>query len=168
MLSFLGNLLPALFGSSSNGKGLIGSASDAIDKWIPSDSTKQKQNLENQKAGDESQKNAYSLVLPTHDSWFDILVDGLNRLPRPVLTFWAIGVLCGYWSGPNFELIHPFMLNVIWTIITFWFGARVVMKDIPAAIAVYNEMKSKKKKAKIVEKKVERVMDEIIEDDYDN
>ncbi len=168
MLDFIPKILTGLFGSSANGKGVVGEISDAVDRWLPSDATKQKQSIENQKAGDDSQKNAYSLVLPSHDSWFDIFVDGLNRLPRPLLTLWLIGVLYNWWPTPNLELVHPIILNIMWTIITFWFGSRIVMKDVPAAIAVYNSIKKRRKQKVKVEKQVEEAMDDVIEDnDYD-
>lgn len=121
-----------LFGSD---KGLVEQISDVADKWSPSETTKHKMSLEDQTAGDASQESARAMVFTSHNSWFDILVDGLNRLPRPVIAFWAIGVLTGWIDQPT-HLAHldPLVGNIIWTVATFFFGSRVIFKDIPAMV----------------------------------
>lgn len=148
ILTFLGSVASSFFGSSSNGKGLVGSVSDIADKWMPSAETKQKNSIEDLKAGDESQDSARKMILPHHDSWFDILIDGLNRSVRPFITFWVMGVLFGWWAAPNTASIDPIILNIIWTVITFWFGSRVIFKDVPNAMMAFSAMRTKKKKAK--------------------
>lgn len=136
-------ILTTLFGSSSNGRGVIEQASDAVDRWVPSAQTQHENSIEDLKAGDESQANAYGLQLQSHDSWFDILVDGLNRLVRPFITYWVVGVLIGWWPAPATGTIDPVILNIIWTVITFWFGSRVIFKDIPGLYALIKRIKNK-------------------------
>lgn len=122
-----------LFGSSSEGKGIVGNVSDVVDKWKPSATTIHNQSIEDMKAGDESQKSAREMQLPTHDDTFNRIVDGSSRLVRPVITYWIIGALMGLYTiqSPSTD---PMMMNIIWTVITFWFGSRVIFKDIPAMI----------------------------------
>jgi len=101
---------------------------------------------------DASQDSARKMVIPHHDSWFDILVDGMNRSVRPFITYWVLGVLFGWWEAPKTDTIDPIMLNIIWTVITFWFGSRVVFKDVPKAIAAFTAIKAtvaKKKQARM-------------------
>ena len=135
-------------------KGWIEQVSDTADKWHPSKTTIHRMTLEDQTAGDASQESARGFVQVTHDSWFDILVDAWARLPRPVIATWCIGVLIGWWPPPEYlttmYATNPIMLNIIWTVITFYFGARVIVKDIPAAVALatnairaYKESKKK-------------------------
>ena len=130
MFKWLGKLAGSLFGSSD--KGLVGDISDAVDRWSPSATTRHKMSLEDMKAGDSSQESARGLVLRGGSTWFDNLIDGLNRLVRPVLTFWVFGILTGMLGIPTHLLsIPPMLWNIIWTIVTFWFGSRMVFKDIP-------------------------------------
>ncbi len=141
-------LITGLFGSSTNGKGVAGQVSDVVDQWLPSDATKHKQNIENLQAGDASQASARSMQLRSHDSWFDIFIDGMNRSVRPFFTYWALGILIGWWTAPNIDNINPFVLNVIWTIVGFWFGGRMLFKDLPKAMTMYQLAKVKKPKKK--------------------
>jgi len=137
------NIFKALFGSSSNGKGIVTQVSDAVDRWIPSNETKHNQSIEDLKAGDESQKSAREMVLVSHDSWLDIFVDACNRLVRPGITLWVVGGLIGWWDLPRTGDIDPTMMNIIWTVITFWFGSRVMFKDLPNALKLYKNLKGK-------------------------
>lgn len=141
-LSWISSGLSMLFGSSSNGRGAVGAISDTVDRWNPSAQTKQKNSIEDLKAGDESQNSARAMVIPHHDSWFDVLVDGMNRSVRPFITYWVMGVLFKWWEAPNTETIDPIILNIMWTVITFWFGSRVIFKDVPNAVAKFSEMKA--------------------------
>lgn len=116
-------------------KGIIEEVSDVADKWVPSETTKHKMSIEDLQAGDESQDSARKMELATHNSWFDIAVDGMNRLPRPLITGWVVAMLFGWVDEPaHLQVMSPMTLNIIWTVITFWFGSRVLFKDIPSVI----------------------------------
>jgi hypothetical protein len=125
-----------LFGTE--GKGVVEQVSDVVDKWSPSKTTIHKQSVEDVKAGDDSQKSAREMQIPTHESWFDKLVDGLSRLVRPLVTYWILGGLIGIYElrSPSTD---PMMMNIVWTVITFWFGARMIFKDIPSAIKAFRK-----------------------------
>lgn len=131
---------------------------------MPSAATKQKNSIEDLKAGDASQASARAMILAHHDSWLDIFVDGCNRSVRPFITYWVMGVLFGWWEAPKTGDIDPIILNIIWTVITFWFGSRVVFKDVPNAIAAFKAIKTK---AAIKKKKEEKAKEDLepFEDD---
>lgn len=70
--------------------------------------------------------------------WFDGMVDGLNRLPRPILTLGAIVILLlpvfdialatevfAAWS-----IIPPAIWALITVIVTFFFGGRMQARDL--------------------------------------
>jgi len=156
IFSVLGSGIGMLFGSSSNGKGVVSQVSDAVDRWNPSAETIHNNSLEDLAAGDKSQESARAMVIPHHDSWFDIFIDGMNRSVRPFITFWVMGVLFGWWVAPDTGTIDPVILNIMWTVITFWFGSRVIFKDVPNAISKFSEMKSAFK-AKKAEKRREQL-----------
>lgn len=74
-----------------------------------------------------------SMQFASHESWFDILVDGLNRMVRPAFAFWSFGVLVGWW-GEKIKEISPEAMNLILIIVTFYFGGRAILKDLPGVI----------------------------------
>jgi len=80
--------------------------------------------------------DARAMQMPTHGSWFDVLVDGLARIVRPGVTLWIIGGFIGWWPLPNTDQISDYWENTFWLILTFWFGGRAILKDLPAAIAL--------------------------------
>lgn len=134
-MSWLSKAVGALFGGD---KGIIEQVSDVADKWNPSPTTIHKQSIEDVKAGDDSQKSAREMQMPTHDDWFNHLIDGLSRAVRPVITYWIIGGLIGLYElkSPSTD---PLMMNIVWTILTFWFGSRMIFKDIPALIKSFRK-----------------------------
>jgi len=130
-----------LFGGGSGG-GIVTDISDAVDRWNPSETTRHKMSIEDQKVGDNSQDSARGLKLRGGSTWFDNLIDGLNRLVRPVMTFWVFGILTGMLGIPAHLMnIPPMLWNIIWTIITFWFGSRLVFKDVPKLFNKANVLK---------------------------
>jgi len=129
-----------LFGGS--GKGAIEQVGDIADNYMPGEVTKHKMNIEDLQAGDASQDSARNMQLPTHGSWFDIIIDGINRLPRPIITFWVIGILFGWVKDPAYlTQLNPLALNIVWTVIAFWFGSRMIIKDIPSMIKMVRNLK---------------------------
>ena len=141
--------ITALFGGN---KGVVESISDTVDKWNPSDTTLHKQSIEDQTAGDSSQASARGLKLNSGSTWFDSFVDGLNRLVRPVMTFWVFGILTGMLGIPaHLADIPPMLWNIIWTIVTFWFGSRMIFKDAPKMLLWFKERKEKNVRKKYEE-----------------
>ena len=76
---------------------------------------------------------ARNMQFGSHDSWFDIAVDGFNRMVRPAFAMWAFGELVGWWRVVTVD-ISPEKMNLILLIITFYFGGRAVLKDLPSLI----------------------------------
>lgn len=128
-----------LFGGSD--KGIIEQVSDVADKWVPSATTQHKMGIEDLKAGDDSQASARAMELRSHDTWVDVVVDALNRLVRPLMTYWVVLLLWGLIKPPDLSNIPPMLWNIIWTVITFWFGSRMLFKDIPALVQWLKEKK---------------------------
>jgi hypothetical protein len=78
-------------------------------------------------------KDSRTMQFASHESWFDVLVDGMNRLVRPAFAFWSFGVLVGWW-GEKIKEISPEAMNLILLIVTFYFGGRAILKDLPSVI----------------------------------
>lgn len=79
-------------------------------------------------------ESARSMQMFSHGSWFDILVDGLSRLVRPGVTLWMVGGFIGWWPLPKVETISEYWQSVFMLVLTFWFGGRAILKDLPQAI----------------------------------
>lgn len=62
------------------------------------------------------------------------VVDAANRLVRPGVTLWLAGGFIGWWEMPAPGSVDPYWHNVFMLVLTFWFGGRALLKDLPAAI----------------------------------
>ncbi len=70
----------------------------------------------------------------THGTWLDVLVDNANRLPRPVITFYIFGGVVGWWPLADLSKVDPLWLQAGGAVLVFWFGGRLLTKDLPAAV----------------------------------
>lgn len=98
--------------------------------------------------GDKSARDQYShmsqmavqdsyaaeFMAPEKTHWFNMLVDGLNRLVRPLFTY---GIIIMFWwaaTSPEqfivyiktLQIVPESMWYIMWTIIAFWFGGRIL------------------------------------------
>lgn len=85
--------------------------------------------------------DARAMQLPTHGGAFDTLVDGAARLVRPGVTFWLVGGFIGWWPLPAPGTVDPFWQNVFMLVLTFWFGGRALLKDLPASVRLMRGLK---------------------------
>ena len=68
-------------------------------------------------------------------------VDIVNRWIRPAITIWLLGGLSGCWTLPNTSTVDPVWFQIFMIVITFWFGGRVLLKDLPNAVAAILKMR---------------------------
>jgi hypothetical protein len=125
-----------LFGGGG-GKGVVETVADIADNYNPGSVTQHKMEVETTQVEDASQASARGLVLATHEDSFNAFVDGLNRLPRPLFAFWAFAVVAGVLPPPPLNNVNPIVLNIIWTVIGFYFGVRTITQDVPKLIAAF-------------------------------
>lgn len=79
-------------------------------------------------------ESARAMQLHTHGTLFDVVIDGMSRLVRPGVTLWLVGGFVGWWALPDTDRISQFWLNTFTIVLTFWFGGRAILKDLPSAI----------------------------------
>jgi hypothetical protein len=129
------NWLLRLFGFGGE-KGIVEQVSDTVERWNPGPVKEHEMNLEQLKAEDASQDSARKAPeASSHEGIFNRVVDGLNRLPRPLMAFWAIGELTGLLPQPtHLNTINPIVLNIIWSVVGFYFGIRTITQDLPKLI----------------------------------
>lgn len=115
------------FFTGETGSKVVEKVADAADEAFHT-----QQERSEQDAKDTADARAYTA--PSHGSWFDVLIDGMNRLVRPGVTLWLIGGFIGWWPLPKIETISEYWQNIFMLTITFWFGGRAILKDLPSAI----------------------------------
>ena len=122
-MSFLSKLAGWFFGGGKTVEKVTEMADEAIDTG--------------QERGERDAKDlesARAMQLHTHGTFFDVLVDGLSRLVRPGVTLWLVGGFIGWWPLPRTEAVSEYWQNVFMLVLTFWFGGRAILKDLPSAI----------------------------------
>jgi hypothetical protein len=123
-MSILTKAFGWLFGGSSSAEKALDIADKAIDtSQERSERDTQDLNSARQFAGVSNQPGAINQI-----------VDAANRLVRPGVTLWLIGGFAGWWVLPRVEVISEYWQNVFMIILTFWFGGRAILKDLPAAV----------------------------------
>ena len=128
------NWLARLFGFGGN-TNIVKQVTDVVDNYKPGQVTKHKMDVETTKVEDASQDSARKFDAPVMDDIFNRIVNGLNRLPRPLFALWSFGVLVGIFPIPAVLHTAPaLVLNIIWTVIGFYFGIRTVSQDLPGLI----------------------------------
>lgn len=111
-----------LFGSS-NGAGKV---AEVIDEAVY---TKQEQAVDDTK--DLASARSYE-----PGGKFDSFVDKWHRAIRPAIATWAILILFGVLPPPDhWQAIPQPVWEMVLLVITFYFGGRTLVKDLPAAIA---------------------------------
>lgn len=130
----------ALFGNSD--KGVVEQVNDTVERWKPSPVKEHEMHVEKTAVEDKSQESARAydpstskptgyLLLDT----FNTIVDCANRLPRPAIAIWATLQLFGVIDPPtHLAGLDPVILNIVWTVIGFYFGIRTISRDIPDLI----------------------------------
>lgn len=79
--------------------------------------------------------NARSFAAPgNYPGLINQLVDAFNRAIRPGVLVWLIGGFSGFWKLPNANEMGEFWQNVLMLVLTFWFGGRAILKDLPSAV----------------------------------
>ena len=123
-------------GAAKAGLGVANGIADIVERWKPGDA----KNVEFTKELTTLVNDSYDSARK-HDSpmksgipILDGLVNGVNRLIRPWVTITVIGSLFGYWELPPPQNIPPEYWVMVQVILGFWFGGRLVTKDIPAAL----------------------------------
>lgn len=89
-----------------------------------------------EKAADTIEEEKISAAMVANTS-----IDFINRSIRPVVTYYYLGGFVGLWPLPKPEQIDPVNFQIFMIIITFWFGGRIILKDLPVLIAAILKMK---------------------------
>lgn len=118
------------------GKTILGAfARKQVEKIIQEDTSVSDGVTEVLTSDNDVQRAREMPLAPSHNTWFDVLIDGASRLPRPLMAFWVIGILMGLWNGPDFEAIDDKVETWVEYIMGFFFGHRAMARDIPSMVS---------------------------------
>lgn len=134
ILGAIGSAFKWVFGSTTNGQSPVKEVANIVSNYIPGSVDEHNMNIDTEKTDDASQSAARQMQFVSHDSWFDIIIDGWVRLIRPMFATWGFMVLTGIIDPPPVGTLDPFVVKIIWTIIGFYFGVRTISKDMIPAI----------------------------------
>jgi hypothetical protein len=118
--------LSNVFGKILGGGKVVEKAADLADEAFHTEQEK----IETDQKDLES---ARGYLAPSHSSWLDVLVDGINRLQRPGWGLYLFGGVVGWWKFPELAK-DGFWASLMVLYFTFLFGGRALLKDLPAAI----------------------------------
>ena len=111
--------------------------SDIVERWVSSAESKHEMATDIDKAIEASVQARVALdATPpgNNRTWFDSLVDGVNRMIRPGVTIGLFGGVFAWWPLPKIGDVDPIILSWIGTVFLFWFGGRAIFKDLPSVI----------------------------------
>ena len=108
-----------------------GKVADIVERWKPGVTTRHQ--MEMDVAGLVTGARQHDQVTP-NAGFIGNLANALNRLIRPVVTIYVLGGVFGFFEVSYAADIDPWFLAQAERIIVFWFGGKLLIKDIPAAI----------------------------------
>lgn len=129
-MNILGTALSWFFGGSKSGDVV-----DKLDELYLSAEEKGQMDME-----DLAKAREY-LNYPPLPGFINQVVDAASRLVRPGVTYWLLGGWAGMWALPPVDAIDPFWQSMAYLVLTFWFGGRMVMKDVPNMLATLSKLK---------------------------
>lgn len=120
--------------------GVIESTGEAITKVVrvtKGDKAAVQEHIHDEQMATLSEHAAEFVSRPTRTKW-DSFIDGLNRLPRPLIVLWVCVFFVWPFFGPesflqyvlSMELIPDSLWMIFLTILGFYFGGRVISQDI--------------------------------------
>ncbi len=123
-------------GAAKAGLEIAEGVANIVERWHPGDVKNHEMTMALSKFVSDSYDSARKHDLPMNSGikWVDAAVNGVNRLIRPWVTITVVGSLFGYWELPPPQSISPEYWVMVQVILGFWFGGRLVTKDIPQAI----------------------------------
>ncbi|OUS26044.1 hypothetical protein A9Q99_19925 [Gammaproteobacteria bacterium 45_16_T64] len=127
--------------------GIFGGAKDVAEVFVPNKEKQSKRSHKESMADiDRDMAALQQFTKEFHQrlnrTWWDSFVDGLNRLPRPLLTFSIVGLFVLAPIDPArflqiakaYELMPPGYWALLTVIIGFYFGGRMQLKSQDMAV----------------------------------
>lgn len=144
MGGILGSIGSFIFGGGGNAAvNVVKGIDDVVDRHVATVENKEAFTKDLITLVNQDQAAAAAFAAPgVHNTSFDALVDGINRLVRPTVAIAVIGSWFGWWRLPAIDTLTAAQQQITWLIVTFYFGGRALTKDVPQAVAfLWNTIK---------------------------
>ena len=100
-----------------------------LDKWLGNRAARDKFQADHRSANYQQ----FAAEFGHATTWWDSLIDGLNRLPRPIMTFGTIYIFWLCWRNPEEFIEGAIALQampkegwyILGAVVTFWFAAKL-------------------------------------------
>lgn len=143
-LGVLGKVAGFLFGSGGNGPSLASTIAEKVLPMSPKEeaaadaadleSAREYQPADLPKADLIAQAGLIPFILSWLIAALNAVVDAVNHAIRPLGFLWLAGGLSGLWKLPDPGLVDEFWQKSFWVVLTFFYGGRTIVKDLPALI----------------------------------
>lgn len=128
MLPFLAKAATWFFGSGAE------TVAKTVDKMVYSDQEKAAD-------GKSDLTEARAFAAPAqHYGFLNSVVDAANHAIRPWVTIELLLRWFGYRPFPSIAGVDEFWTSATMLVLTFWFGGRVLLKDLPATVRAIRGM----------------------------
>ncbi len=158
ILNAIGGIFTGLFGGGSGGSNQT-VVSQLADKILPETAKERAAAAiaqEDEDIKDVSSARTYNApdmpivqytvgmgIIPFFMLWMldvvDRIVDTVNHLIRPGVLVWLIGGFMKRWPLPDPKVVDPQLWTTFMIVITFFFGARTLVTDVPKLIAAFKK-----------------------------
>jgi hypothetical protein len=124
----------------------VEAGADIVERWVPSATVVHAMAQDIDKTINDAVAAARAHDSPPGDNrtWFDSVIDGVNRSVRPAVTYFLFGGIVGFWELPKIGDVDPIVLSWTGTVFLFWFGGRAIFKDLPGVIKYLRATKGDK------------------------
>ena len=127
-----------IFGAA---KALLPSIKDVAEVFVGNRKDRERNEFDEQIAIHKEQGDTFTYQVANR-TYFDGFIDGINRLPRPLMTLGIIYLVILAVRDPSgfsvamkaLETVPVWLSTIITIIIVFWFGSRAIAKDIPRQV----------------------------------
>lgn len=123
------------FGTSSAGQSVVSEVTSVVKDYDPGTKDTHDMAVEDDKNAQAATASAQALSFQTHNTGFDVFVDGVWRLMRPTIIIAFLLGLYGVIPVPKPGQVDPLFLAWFDKIMYFLFGGRLILKDIPSALS---------------------------------
>ena len=118
----------------------VSGVANVVEKWAPTEKDKADMTVELNKLVESAR--AYNPTSPGTGKtaeFINVLVDSITRLIRPAVTIIIFGGLFGFWHI-GVKSTDPFIVSWGQDLMAFWFGARTLVKDLPALVKTMRDV----------------------------
>lgn len=139
----IASAIGSLFGSGAS-TAVVNTANgvaDIVERWAPSEEKKVEMTVALNKLVESARSyDPRSTANGRAAEFVNVFVDSVTRLIRPTVTVIIFGGLFGFWHI-GVQSTDPWIVSWGQDLMAFWFGARTLLKDLPAFLRMMKDLR---------------------------